>query len=285
MGHPVCLGFTSLAPHDTGGNACYSVCRHQCTTQLITQTLSSGFSPNATTFLTQFTPETPSLCCSPKPSASHLTSPHLTSPHLTSPNRPHLILTAPVQLATVTGNEAGMVRIHLDDQMDAKSLLGAYVCTAVPGEFAWQPGPLTQVYQCGACLADGGMGPLTVKSLGSCSTMNLFYCLFSEPQILPLRPFLLHQAVVEGRWVVIEDANMAPPDVLAALVPLLESRTLALPSRGEVIEAAPGFQLLATVTSAPGSGAIGEGSGGGGAYGSSQMVKVRDSRWCPQWPC
>ena len=83
----------------------------------------------------------------------------------------------------------------------------------------------------------------------------------------------------------IEDANMAPPDVLAALVPLLESHTLALPSRGEVIEAAPGFQLLATVTSAPGSGAIGEGSGGGGAYGSSQMVKVRDSRWCPQWPC
>ncbi len=37
------------------------------------------------------------------------------------------------------------VHIHLDDQMDAKSLLGAYVCTAVPGEFAWQPGPLTQV--------------------------------------------------------------------------------------------------------------------------------------------
>ena len=195
------------------------------------------------------------------------------TPHLT-----HLPQILTLQLATVTGNEAGMVRIHLDDQMDAKSLLGAYVCTAVPGEFAWQPGPLTQVYQCGACLADGGMGPLTVKSLGSCSTMNLFYCLFSEPQILPLRPFLLHQAVVEGRWVVIEDANMAPPDVLAALVPLLESRTLALPSRGEVIEAAPGFQLLATVTSAPGSGASGEGSGGGGAYGSSQMVKVRDSR-------
>jgi midasin len=38
-----------------------------------------------------------------------------------------------------------MVRITLDDQMDAKSLLGAYVCTATPGEFLWQPGPLTQV--------------------------------------------------------------------------------------------------------------------------------------------
>ncbi|KAG1662050.1 hypothetical protein FOA52_005297, partial [Chlamydomonas sp. UWO 241] len=47
------------------------------------------------------------------------------------------------QLAALTGNDAAMVRIHLDDQMDAKSLLGAYVCTAVPGEFTWQPGPLT----------------------------------------------------------------------------------------------------------------------------------------------
>lgn len=122
-----------------------------------------------------------------------------------------------------------MIRIHLDDQMDAKSLLGAYVCTSVPGEFAWQPGPLTT-------------------------------------------------AVIEGRWVVIEDANLAPPDVLAALVPLLEGRTLALPGRGEVLQASSGFQLLATVTSAPGSGASGmhgAGQSRGGAYGSSQMVKVR----------
>ena len=38
-----------------------------------------------------------------------------------------------------------MIRVHVDDQMDAKSLLGAYVTTAVPGEFAWQPGPVAQV--------------------------------------------------------------------------------------------------------------------------------------------
>ena len=37
------------------------------------------------------------------------------------------------------------ITVHIDDQMDAKSLLGAYVCTAVPGEFVWQPGPLMQV--------------------------------------------------------------------------------------------------------------------------------------------
>lgn len=47
------------------------------------------------------------------------------------------------ELAQATDN-TDMVRIHLDDQMDSKSLLGAYICTAVPGEFVWQPGPLTQ---------------------------------------------------------------------------------------------------------------------------------------------
>ena len=53
------------------------------------------------------------------------------------------------ELARMTGN-MDLVRLHLDDQTDAKSLLGAYVCTAVPGEFVWQPGPLTQVR--GACV-------------------------------------------------------------------------------------------------------------------------------------
>ena len=48
------------------------------------------------------------------------------------------------ELARATGN-MDYITVHIDDQMDAKSLLGAYVCTAVPGEFVWQPGPLMQV--------------------------------------------------------------------------------------------------------------------------------------------
>ncbi len=51
-------------------------------------------------------------------------------------------------LAAATGNLAGLLRLHLDDQADAKTLVGAYVCTAVPGEFAWQPGVLAQVRVC-----------------------------------------------------------------------------------------------------------------------------------------
>lgn len=51
------------------------------------------------------------------------------------------------ELARLTGN-LDMVRVHVDDQMDSKSLLGAYVCTSNPEEFVWQPGPLTQASYC-----------------------------------------------------------------------------------------------------------------------------------------
>ena len=60
------------------------------------------------------------------------------------------------------------------------------------------------------------------------------------------------QAVAQGKWLLIEDLNLAPPEVLAALVPLLGSNQLHLPQRAQVIKAAPGFQLLASITTAPG---------------------------------
>ena len=60
------------------------------------------------------------------------------------------------------------------------------------------------------------------------------------------------QAVAQGKWLVIEDLNLAPPEVLAALVPLLANRQLHLPQRAQVIKAAPAFQLLASITTAPG---------------------------------
>ena len=69
---------------------------------------------------------------------------------------------------------------------------------------------------------------------------------FLSNLLLPL------QAVLQGRWLVIEDINLAPPDVLASLVPLLDSKELHLSQRAQTIQAAPGFQLLATVTCSPG---------------------------------
>ncbi|CAN3377160.1 hypothetical protein DIURU_003588 [Diutina rugosa] len=63
------------------------------------------------------------------------------------------------------------------------------------------------------------------------------------------RAGVLTTAVTEGKWVVIEDIDHAPTEVLSVLLTLLEKRQLTLASRGDTINAAPGFQLLATVRS------------------------------------
>ena len=58
---------------------------------------------------------------------------------------------------------------------------------------------------------------------------------------------VLTTAVKEGRCVLIEDIDKAPTEVLSILLSLLERRKLTIPSRGETISAANGFQLISTV--------------------------------------
>jgi len=61
-------------------------------------------------------------------------------------------------------------------------------------------------------------------------------------------PGILTRAVSEGMWIVIEDINLAPVEVLSVLLPLLEKRELFIPGRGELIKAKDTFQLFATQT-------------------------------------
>ncbi|CDO96280.1 unnamed protein product [Kluyveromyces dobzhanskii CBS 2104] len=68
-----------------------------------------------------------------------------------------------------------------------------------------------------------------------------------KPGSFEWRSGVLTTAVKEGRWVLIEDINKAPTEVLSVLLTLLEKREISIPSRGEVIKAANGFQLLATI--------------------------------------
>ena len=103
-------------------------------------------------------------------------------------------------VAREMGVTSSMV-LHLNEQTDAKLLIGMYTSAKTPGSFCWRPGVLTT-------------------------------------------------AVKEGRWVVIEDIDRAPPEILSTLLPLLERRELPVPNWGEAIRAAPGFRLIATVRSA-----------------------------------
>ncbi|ODQ78812.1 hypothetical protein BABINDRAFT_162495 [Babjeviella inositovora NRRL Y-12698] len=68
-----------------------------------------------------------------------------------------------------------------------------------------------------------------------------------KPGTFEWRAGVLTTAVKEGRWVLIEDIDKAPTEVLSVLLTLLEKRELVIPSRGEVVKAANGFQLLSTI--------------------------------------
>lgn len=68
-----------------------------------------------------------------------------------------------------------------------------------------------------------------------------------KPGSFEWREGVLTTAVREGKWLLIEDIDRAPTEVLSVLLPLLENRKLSIPSRGEVIRAANGFQIIATI--------------------------------------
>ncbi|KAL2164658.1 hypothetical protein VTH06DRAFT_3875 [Thermothelomyces fergusii] len=102
------------------------------------------------------------------------------------------------EVARELGKQKEMVTLHLNEQTDAKMLLGLYTTDSKPGSFQWRPGVLTT-------------------------------------------------AVKEGRWVLVEDLDRAPTEVMSTLLPLIERGELLIPGRGERIQASPGFRMFATI--------------------------------------
>lgn len=107
------------------------------------------------------------------------------------------------EIAKQLGMYSGMVTLHLNEQTDAKMLIGLYSTDSKPGSFSWRPGVLTT-------------------------------------------------AIKEGRWVLVEDLDRAPTEVLSTFLPLIERNELLIPSRGERIKAANSFRLFATVRTSRG---------------------------------
>ncbi|KFP45021.1 Midasin, partial [Chlamydotis macqueenii] len=60
------------------------------------------------------------------------------------------------------------------------------------------------------------------------------------------QPGTLTQAVNKGHWILLEDIDYAPLDVISVLIPLLEKRELLIPGRGDCLKVASGFQFFAT---------------------------------------
>ena len=74
------------------------------------------------------------------------------------------------------------------------------------------------------------------------------YVCTETPGEFKWQPGALTQAVKEGKWIIIEDIDLASVDVISVILPLLETRKLFIPGRGEEIQAAHGFQIFATET-------------------------------------
>uniref|UniRef100_A0A3B3CZB6 Midasin n=1 Tax=Oryzias melastigma TaxID=30732 RepID=A0A3B3CZB6_ORYME len=60
------------------------------------------------------------------------------------------------------------------------------------------------------------------------------------------QPGTLTQAVTKGQWILLEDIDHAPLDVVSVLLPLMENKKLLIPGRDDSIDVAPGFQFFAT---------------------------------------
>ncbi|XP_075410883.1 midasin isoform X2 [Tenrec ecaudatus] len=60
------------------------------------------------------------------------------------------------------------------------------------------------------------------------------------------QPGTLTQAATKGHWILLEDIDYAPLDVVSILIPLLENGELLIPGRGDCVKVAPGFQFFAT---------------------------------------
>ncbi|KAF3354041.1 putative RING finger protein [Verticillium dahliae VDG1] len=106
------------------------------------------------------------------------------------------------EFAKEFGKHSGMVTLHINEQTDAKMLVGLYAADSKPGSFSWRPGVLTT-------------------------------------------------AVREGRWVLIEDLDRAPNEVISTLLPLIERGQLLIPSRGETIKASSEFHANCTTGDEP----------------------------------
>ncbi|KAJ3092441.1 AAA ATPase midasin [Quaeritorhiza haematococci] len=104
------------------------------------------------------------------------------------------------------------------------------------------------------------------------------YISTSTPGIFKWQPGVLTSAVSEGRWLLIEDIDLAPAEVISVLIPLLEgtSRCLFIPSRGERIQAKEGFQLFATRTT---QNADGGRDGKRGGFGSGSSNGIGEGLW------
>jgi midasin len=72
------------------------------------------------------------------------------------------------------------------------------------------------------------------------------YASTSNPGEFTWLPGILTKAVTHGKWVILEDIDRAPSDVVSTLLPLVKDRELVIPGYSQLLQAASHFKLFLT---------------------------------------
>ena len=75
--------------------------------------------------------------------------------------------------------------------------------------------------------------------------LGIYVCT-ETPGEFKWQPGTLTKAVKSGSWLILEDIDSAPLDVISVLIPLLEGKPLSIPGQSREIVPAPGFQIFMT---------------------------------------
>ncbi len=155
---------------------------------------------------------------------------------------------APLQAESKSGSAVPLIRVECTRQHLRTVALALSQGQAILLEGPMGSGKTALVEECARLAGHHDMVRIYLDDQIDSKTLLGTHTCTDTPGEFQWRAGALTQAVQEGRWVLIEDVDHAPFEVLSALVSLLERRVLFLPGRGETIHAAPGFQLFATRT-------------------------------------
>ncbi|XP_054718534.1 midasin-like [Uloborus diversus] len=167
-------------------------------------------------------------------------------------------------LAALTGRKPfeDLLKVQLGDHMDSKMLLGTYCCTEIPGEFVWKPGVLVEAMTQGHWLLMEDIDSAPMDVVSHYETRSVFAhtqqaslllekvavaISNQEPVLLVGETGILVDAMRNGYWIILDELNLAPSEVMEALNRVLDdNRELFIPETQTTVRAQPGFMVFAT---------------------------------------
>lgn len=114
-----------------------------------------------------------------------------------------------------------------------------------------------------------GVYPRGCGFVQHCTMCSIFFATLDDARVML-------QAVISGRWVLLDNLHLAPMEVITLLDTLVSSGTVPVAARGDTVAAHPSFRLFATVQTADGASAASQHAGG-------PLSTLSLDKWWPVW--